>query len=187
MTLFDTILLIIVLAALVVGARKGLIKQTASLMSWVIGIIASLFFGDVITDLFIHLNPEAASWPMAPITTKAVALSIFFLVVTLGLRLLSMLLRGLVKATGMGCLDRAGGAALFVFKYTFILSIIMNLLFAWKPDAETFRTRHALNNKPFEITLDLMPRILGFDAVPSDSLPQLTVANTTQCNNEQQQ
>lgn len=187
MTLFDTILLIIVLAALVVGARKGLIKQTASLMSWVIGIIASLFFGDVITDLFIHLNPEAASWPMAPITTKAVALSIFFLVVTLGLRLLSMLLRGLVKATGMGCLDRAGGAALFVFKYTFILSIIMNLLLAWKPDAETFRTRHALNNKPFEITLDLMPRILGFDAVPSDSLPQLTVANTTQCNNEQQQ
>ena len=170
MTLFDTILLIIVLAALVVGATKGLIKQTASLMSWVIGIVVSLFFGDVITDLFIHLNPEAANWPMASITTKAVALSIFFLVVTLGLRLLSRLLRGLVKATGMGCLDRAGGAALFVFKYTFLLSIIMNLLMAWKPDAETFRTRHALDNKPYEMTLDLMPRVLGFETLPSDSI-----------------
>lgn len=170
MTLFDTILLIIFLASLVVGYRKGLIRQSASILSWVIGIVVSLFFGDEVAALFLRLNPDAANWPMASITVKAVSLSIFFLLVTLGLRLASTLLKGLVKATGLGCLDRIGGAGLFMFKYTFLLSIVLNLLWAYNPEAETFGTRHALDNKPFEVTLDLMPAVLGIGKMPSDSL-----------------
>ena len=46
----------------------------------------------------------------------------------------------------------------------------MNLLYAINPNMDTFGTKHMLNNKPYEFTLDLMPRVLGSDKMPSDSL-----------------
>ena len=57
-----------------------------------------------------------------------------------------------------------------MFKYAFVLSIALNLLYAINPDMSTFGTKHMLENKPYEFTLDLMPRILGSDKMPSDSL-----------------
>ena len=171
MTLFDTLLLLIVLASLVVGWRKGLIRQTASIVGWVVGIVVCLFFGDTITELFLTLNPKAAEWPMPGITVKAVALSMTFLVVTLTLRIISFVMRKVVRVARLGYLDRVGGAALFAFKYTMLLSIALNLLFAFNPNADTFSTPHALNNRPCEFTLNLMPRVLGSNAMPADSLP----------------
>lgn len=170
MTFIDAILLLILLGALVVGWRKGLVRQTASLVSWAVGIAVCLFFGDQITQLFLAINPDAAQWPLASITVKVVALAIFFLFVTLTLRVLSYVTRKLIKAANLGCLDRAGGAVLFLFKWLMVLSIALNLLYAYNPNADTFGTCHALNNKPYEFTLDLMPRVLGADHLPSDSL-----------------
>lgn len=170
MTFIDTLLLLILLASLVVGWRKGLIRQTASIVGWVLGIAVCLFFGDAITQAFVAVNPDAANWPLPSITVKAVALSLAFLLITLSLRIISFITRKAVKAANLGCLDRVGGAALFAFKYTMLLSIALNLLYAWNPDAPTFATRHALNNRPFEFTLDLMPRVLGAEKMPSDSL-----------------
>lgn len=170
MTLIDSILLLILLGALVIGWRKGLVRQMASLVSWVVGIAVCLFFGDEITRIFLALNPDAASWPLASITVKAVSLSLFFLLVTLTLRVVSYVTRKVIRAANLGCLDRVGGAALFLFKWLMAVSIVLNLLYAYNPDAETFGTRHALANKPYEFTLDLMPRVLGADRMPSDSL-----------------
>lgn len=93
MTFVDTLILLIALGALVVGWRKGLIKQMASLISWAVGIVVCLFLGDEVTQLFLAINPDAANWPLASITVKAVALSILFLVVTLVLRVVSYVTR----------------------------------------------------------------------------------------------
>ena len=57
-----------------------------------------------------------------------------------------------------------------MFKYLFILSIVLNLLLAFAPGSSTFHTRHMLGNVPYEFTLDLMPRVLGSEKMPSDSL-----------------
>ncbi len=170
MTLIDSILLLILLGSLVIGWRKGLVRQMASLVSWVVGIVVCLFFGDEITRVFLALNPEAANWPLSSITVKAVSLSLFFLLFTLTLRVVSYLTRKVIKAANLGCVDRVGGAALFMFKYLMVVSIVLNLLYAYNPDASTFGTRHALGNRPYEFALDLMPRILGADHMPSDSL-----------------
>lgn len=170
MTLVDTIIVLIALGAIVIGWRKGLIKQAASLISWAIGIAACLFMGDAVAQAFLAINPDAANWPLSSITVKAVALSLLFLIVTLVVRVIAYLTRKVVKGIRLGCLDRIGGAALFAFKYLFILSILLNLFYAYNPDAETFGTKHMLNNKPYEVTLDLMPFVLGADVMPSDSL-----------------
>ena len=171
MTFVDTLIALIVLGGLVIGYRKGLTKQLASIVSWVAGIVICLFMGDWARETLLTLNPEAANWPMPGITVKAVALSFLFLSVMLTVRVASHLLRLFIRTVNLGFIDKWGGAALFVFKYLFVLSIGLNLLLAFAPGSDTFATRHMLANKPYEFTLDLMPRVLGADTLPSDSLP----------------
>lgn len=170
MTLIDVLILLIVLGGLVLGYRKGLIGQLSSLISWVVALVLCYCCGDLVKDIFLAFVPSAAQWPLSSITVKTVSLAFAFIIVMVIIRLVMRLFKGAVETVKLGFLDKAGGALLFMFKYAFILSIALNLLYAINPDMSTFGTKHMLNNKPYEFTLDLMPRILGSDKMPSDSL-----------------
>ena len=170
MTLIDAILILIVLGGLVLGYRKGLVKQLSSLVSWAVAIILSYKCGDLARDLFLAVVPSAARWPLSSITVKTVSLAFAFLIVMVAVRLLMRLFKGALDAVELGFLDKAGGSLLFMFKYTFVVSIVLNLLYAINPDMDTFGTMHMMDNKPYELTLDLMPCVLGSDKMPSDSL-----------------
>lgn len=170
MTLVDAILILIVLGAVVLGYRRGLVGQLSSLVSWAVAIILSYKCGDLAHDLFLTLVPSAAQWPLSGITVKTVSLAFSFLIVMMAVRLLLRLFKGALNVVKLGFLDKAGGSLLFLFKYAFVVSIALNLLYAINPDMDTFATEHMLNNKPYEFTLDLMPHILGSEKMPSDSL-----------------
>lgn len=170
MTLVDALIVLIVVGAVVLGYRKGLIGQLSSLISWVVGIVLCYKCGDAARDLFVALVPSAAQWPLSSITVKTVSLAFAFLLVMFIIRLALRLFKGTLKAVKLGFIDKLGGSLLFLFKYAFVLSIGLNLLYAINPDMDTFATRHMLDNKPYEYTLDLMPMVLGSDKMPSDSL-----------------
>ncbi len=170
MTLIDAIIILIVLGGLVLGYRKGFIGQLSSLVSWVVAMVLCYKCGDLAKDLFLTFVPSAADWPLSSITVKTVSLAFTFLIVMVIIRLLMRLFKGSLNAVHLGFIDKAGGSLLFMFKYAFVLSILLNLLYAFNPDMETFGTMHMLNNKPYEFTLDLMPHVLGSEQMPSDSL-----------------
>ena len=170
MTIVDAIIILIVLGGLVLGYRKGLIGQLSSLVSWVVAIVLCYKCGDLAKSIFLSIVPSAAEWPLASVTVKTVSLAFTFLLVMVIIRLFMRLFKGTLDAVKLGFIDKAGGSLLFMFKYAFILSIALNLLYAFNPDMETFGTKHMLNNKPYEFTLDLMPHVLGSEKMPSDSL-----------------
>lgn len=170
MTLIDILILLIVLGGLVLGYRKGVLGQLSSLISWVAAMVLCYCCGDQVKELFLALVPSAAQWPLSSITVKTVSLAFAFIIVMGGIRLVMRLFKGAVETVKLGFLDKAGGALLFMFKYAFALSIALNLLYAINPDMSTFATKHMLDNKPYEFTLDLMPRVLGSEKMPSDSL-----------------
>ena len=170
MTLIDALILLIVLGGLVLGYRKGLLGQLSSLISWIVALVLCYSCGDLVKDIFLAFVPNAAQWPLSSITVKTVSLALAFIIVMVAIRLVMRLFKGAVETVKLGFLDKAGGALLFMFKYAFVLSIALNLLYAINPDMSTFGTKHMLENKPYEFTLDLMPRILGSDKMPSDSL-----------------
>ncbi len=170
MTIVDTILILIILGGIVLGYRKGFIGQLSSLVSWIVAIVLCYKCGDLIQGIFLSVVPSAADWPLSTVTVKTVSLAFAFLLVMVVIRLLMRLFKGALKAADLSFIDRLGGSLLFMFKYAFILSIVLNLLYAINPDMDTFGTKHMLKNKPYELTLDLMPRILGSDKMPSDSL-----------------
>ena len=170
MTIIDAIILLIILGGLVLGYRRGFIGQLSSLISWVVAIVLSYKCGDLARDIFLSIVPSAAQWPLSSITVKTVALAFTFLLIMVIIRLVMRLFKGALNVAKLGFIDKAGGSLLFMFKYAFVLSIVLNLLYAFNPDMDTFATKHMLDNKPYEFTLDLMPRILGSEQMPSDSL-----------------
>ena len=170
MTLVDALLILIVIGGIVLGYRKGVIGQLSSIVSWIVAIVLCYKCGDLVQSVFLAIVPSAEQWPLSSITVKTVSLAFAFLIVMLVIRLLMRLFKGALKAVNLGFIDKLGGSLLFMFKYAFILSIVLNLLYAINPDMDTFGTKHMMNNKPYEMTLDLMPAILGSDKMPSDSL-----------------
>jgi len=170
MTLVDILLILIVLGGIVLGYRKGFIGQLSSFISWVVAIVLCYKCGDLARDIFLALVPSATDWPLSSITVKTVSLAFAFLIVMLVIRLAMRVFKGTLDSIHLGFIDKTGGSLLFMFKYAFLLSIGLNLLYAINPDMDTFATEHMLNNKPYEFTLDLMPHILGSEQMPSDSL-----------------
>ena len=170
MTLFDAIIILIVLGGIVLGYRKGFIGQLSSLASWIVAIFICYQCGDMVQDLFLAIVPSAANWPLSSVTVRTVSLAFAFLIVMVIIRLALRLCKGALRVAKLGFVDKVGGSVLFMFKYAFVLSIILNLLYAINPDMDTFGTKHALDNKPYEYTLDLMPAVLGSEQMPSDSL-----------------
>lgn len=170
MTFVDAIIILIVLGGLVLGYRKGIIGQLSSIISWIVAIVICYKGGDLAQSIFLAIVPSAAGWPLAGITVKTVSLAFAFLAVMLAIRLAMRLFKGTLESIHLGFIDKAGGSLLFMFKYAFLLSIALNLLYAFNPDMDTFGTKHMMNNKPYEFTLDLMPHVLGSEKMPSDSL-----------------
>lgn len=170
MTLVDIIIILIVLGGIVLGYRKGLLGQLSSLIAWAVSIVLCYKCSDQVEALFLAIMPSAAQWPLSSITVRTVSLSLAFLAVMLVIRLVMRLFKGALNTVHLGFIDNVGGAALFMFKYAFVLSLALNLLYAFNPDMDTFGTMHIMDNKPYEFTLDLMPRVLGSDQLPSDSL-----------------
>lgn len=170
MTLIDAIIILIVLGGLVLGYRKGFIGQLSSLISWVVAMVLCYKCGDLARDIFLAVVPSAEQWPLSSITVKTVSLAFAFLLIMVVIRLLMRLFKGALSTVHLGFIDKLGGSLLFMFKYAFVVSIVLNLLYAFNPDMETFGTMHMMNNKPYEVTLDLMPRVLGSEQMPSDSL-----------------
>ena len=157
MTLIDAIIILIVLGGLVLGYRKGFIGQLSSLVSWVVAMILCYKCGDLAKDLFLTFVPSAADWPLSSITVKTVSLAFTFLIVMVIIRLLMRLFKGSLNAVHLGFIDKAGGSLLFMFKYAFVLSILLNLLYAFNPDMETFGTMHMLNLKLYRDLIEPVP------------------------------
>ena len=174
MTFVDTITVLLFVASVVIGYMRGLVRQATSLLGYILGIIACNMFGDTATDIMLTVMPSAAEWPLASVTTHAVAVIVLFLLISLSVRVAGMFLRSVIGMLHLGIVDNIGGSALCLFKYFFIFSILLNLWLMVNPTSDTFTTEHILGNRPFVETINLAPRVLGAETLPGDSLKTIT-------------
>lgn len=170
MYFIDIVILLLVIAGAVIGYMKGILSQISSIIGVVLGLIVCNILGGVATDVFMAVVPESAKWPAASVTAGAMAHIVLFILVFLSVMLASNAIRSTFKHLSLGGIDKVGGAALCVFKYLIGLSILLNMWHFIAPKSDTFTTRHAMNNVPFEVVLDIAPFTLGMDEMPSSTL-----------------
>ena len=102
MTIFDYLVLFVLLASVVISTMRGLVKEILSLLSWVVAFVVANAYGAVLAPMLPAMIPG-----------DAVRLMVAFVALFLGVRilmgLLSLAVEALVKASGLSLADRGLG------------------------------------------------------------------------------
>ena len=118
----DLILLLIFVPAIIVGIRKGFIRQLAGLIALVLGIWAGYHFTSFLSGkLNIWLDSISS-------LVNIISFSLIFLAVLLCVTLLGHFISGIIKVALLGWLDKILGVIFAIIKTAFILSIVIYIL-----------------------------------------------------------
>jgi len=101
-TIFDYLVLFVLIASIVISTLRGLVKEILSLLSWIVAFVLANAYGAQLAPLLPSMIPG-----------EAVRLMVAFVALFLGVRLLMGLLMmavdALVKASGLSLADRGLG------------------------------------------------------------------------------
>jgi len=101
-TIFDYVVLCILIASIVISTLRGLIKEILSLVSWIVAFVVANVYGAQLAPLL-----------PASIPGDAIRLMVAFVALFIGVRLVMALVMlavdALVKATGLSLADRGLG------------------------------------------------------------------------------
>lgn len=102
MTIFDYVVLFILVSSVVISTMRGLVKEILSLLGWVVAFIVANAFGAKLAPMLPSVLPG-----------DALRLIVAFIALFLGVRvlmgLLSLALGALIDATGLSLADRGLG------------------------------------------------------------------------------
>ena len=102
MTIFDYIVLFILISSVIISTLRGLVKEILSLAGWIVAFVVANAFGAKLAPMLPSLIPGTA-----------VRLMVAFIALFLGVRvlmgLLSLAIGALIEATGLSLADRGLG------------------------------------------------------------------------------
>lgn len=102
MTIFDYLVLFILICSVVISTLRGLVKEILSLLSWIVSFVVANAYSDSLAQLLPDMVPGSI-----------MRLIVAFIALFIGVRLLMMLLSkaidALVKASGLTLADRGLG------------------------------------------------------------------------------
>ena len=102
MTIFDYLVLFVLVSSVVISTLRGLVKEILSLLGWVVAFVVANAYGAKLAPMLPDLLPG-----------ETARLILAFIVLFLGVRilmgLLSLAIGALVEASGLGLADRGLG------------------------------------------------------------------------------
>lgn len=101
-TVFDYLVLFVLICSVVISTLRGLVKEVLSLISWVVSFVVANAYGEELAKLLPDLIPGS-------LTRLIVAFVVLFIGVRLLMMLLTMAVESLVKAGGLTIADRGLG------------------------------------------------------------------------------
>lgn len=102
MTVFDYLVLFVLICSIVISTLRGLVKEMLSLLGWIVSFLVANAFGEDLAMLLPNLIPGS-------VTRLIVAFIALFIGVRLLMALLTMAIDALIKAAGLTLADRGLG------------------------------------------------------------------------------
>lgn len=102
MTIFDYLVLFVLVCSVVISTLRGLMKEILSLLSWVVSFVVANAYGEALAKLLPDMMPGKT-------TRLIVAFIALFIGARLLMLLLSMAVDALIKASGLTLADRGLG------------------------------------------------------------------------------
>ncbi|QNA89882.1 CvpA family protein [Massilia sp. Dwa41.01b] len=102
MTIFDYLVLFVLVASVVISTMRGLVKEILSLLGWIVAFVVANAYGARLGPLLPDMIPGEA-------TRLIVAYVVLFLGVRILMALLALALGALIEASGLSLADRGLG------------------------------------------------------------------------------
>ena len=161
MAFIDIVILVVAILGAVIGLWRGLVRSIGGLAGLLLGIIACRLFGNDFSGVFIDLFPSTDKY-----LVTIFAYILLFVVVFVCAKLIAHLMRSLLKALSLGIFDAIGGGLFGAFKFLLVLSIILNAMCVFAPDAEILHSSTLLEGKCLVGVIKLAPYLWGLDIFP---------------------
>jgi membrane protein required for colicin V production len=101
-TIFDYLVLVVLIASVVISTLRGLVKEILSLLGWVVAFVVANAYGAALAPLLPEVIPGATA-------RLIVAFIALFLGVRILMGLLTLAIGAVVEATGLSLADRGLG------------------------------------------------------------------------------
>ena len=121
MNTFDIVILVIALAAFVMGMSKGLVKELAGLLGIVLGAFCAKHFSCFVAEWL-------TSYIQNELMVSIVAFAIILIIVIVAVHFLANMVDRLIGITALGMVNRLCGGAFSVLKTLFIVSCLLYIL-----------------------------------------------------------
>ena len=102
MTIFDYLVLFVLICSIVISTLRGLVKEILSLLSWIVAFVVANAYGESLALLLPDMVPGNT-------TRLIVGFIVLFIGVRILMGLLTMALDAVVKASGLALADRGLG------------------------------------------------------------------------------
>ena len=149
------------IVAVVRGFRRGLVRQTASVLGFAFGVVGARVLRPVAEDLVESFLPGLASTWCGPFMLASLA-SVFLYCLLYGLfSLAGRPLQWLFRPFGGGAFDAVLGSAFALVKWLLALSLVFNLLLCASPDSRMLDACASDDGNLFEAVALIAPALLG--------------------------
>lgn len=157
-------LLVIAMSVLgiVVGYRRGLLRQVSAVLGVAFGIVCARAFAYVPEEWFRGNVSRFFTGFNAIFVVKTLSSGVIFTVVYIGVRVLTFMLGYLMKVFRTGILNSIAGAVFCMFKYLMFLSILYNIIIDVKPEGGLLKFAGSHDGNVVEGVIWLAPAVLGF-------------------------
>jgi membrane protein required for colicin V production len=102
-TIFDYLVLFVLICSIVISTLRGLVKELLSLLGWIVAFVVANAYSETLATLLPDMIP-------GNVTRLIVAFLVLFIGVRLLMMLLTMAMDEFIKATGLTLADRGLGS-----------------------------------------------------------------------------
>lgn len=154
MTIFDYLVLFVLVCSVIISTLRGLVKEILSLASWVVSLFVANLYGESLATMLPDMIPGNS-------TRLIVAFVALFIGTRLLMGLLSRALEGIVKASGLSPADRFFGGLFGIARGTVIVLAIVLLCGTTSIPRQPFWTNARLSPLAESLATAIMPYLPG--------------------------
>ncbi len=154
----EALIIIVLGASLVYGLYKGIIGQLTSLAGLIAGLLVTRVIASPVASVLASSFPSVFTTHTMALVISAV---VIFILVYFAVGAVARLSRRLSKLLMVEWLDKLLGAVYSMFKWTLILSIVLNAWYLIAPYSGAFTAPKFIGSTIFHFIMHLAPDLFG--------------------------
>ncbi|KAA6350806.1 hypothetical protein EZS27_001794 [termite gut metagenome] len=122
MTVIDIVVLVCIIVGGIIGLKKGLVWQVATILGLILGFTIAKHLYAYIAEKYVSSITNSLT------IAQIIAFIAIWLIVPIVFSLAGALLTKIINAASLGCFNRSLGAVLGVIKYMFLIGVMIHIL-----------------------------------------------------------